>query len=176
MSHFAAFALSFGGFLALTALVAAWLFRTATSSLWLKIVLPTVMTALACYAPYSVANMMGYPVSVSMASLPDHAELVAFVAHDDDGRVDLWLRTDDAPRAYDTALTAEMKRTLREAEQEMAHGRRAVLAKKADGKNAGKNGDGKDGVGRAGDSLGLGQDDSSYVLDESALPELPKKE
>ena len=171
MSHFAAFALSFGAFLVLTAVVAAWLFRTATSSLWLKIVMPALMTALACYAPYSVASMMGYPVSVSTEGLPDHAELVAFVAHDDDGRVDLWLRTDDSPRAYDAALTPQMKKTLREAEQEMAHGRRAVLAKKPGGKKA----DGKNG-GRAGDPLGLGQDVSSYVLDENALSQLPKKE
>jgi len=174
MSHFAAFALSFGGFLALTALVGAWVFRTATSSLWLKIIMPALMTALACYAPYSVANMMGYPVSVAMADLPDHAELVAFVAHDDEGRVDLWLRTDEAPRAYDAALTAQMKKTLREAEQEMAHGRGVVLAKKAqaDGSNKAqaKNGGGH------GDPFAIGQDDSGYVLDASALTELPQKE
>ena len=169
MSHFAAFALSFGAFLALTALIAAWLFRSATSSLWLKIVMPSAMTALACYAPYSVANMMGYPVSASMEGLPDRAELLAFVAHDDDGRVDLWLRTDDSPRAYDMALTAEMKKTLREAEQEMAHGRRAVLAKKAEGKKAASKG------GRAGDPLGVGEDDPAYVLDESAPSQLPSE-
>jgi hypothetical protein len=71
MSQFAAFALSFGGFLALTAAIAAWLFRSTTSPLWLKIVMPALMMALACYAPYSVPKMMGYPVSVSMQGLPD---------------------------------------------------------------------------------------------------------
>ena len=167
MSQFAAFALSFAGFLALTAAIAAWLFRSAASSLWVKIVMPSLMMALACYAPYSVANMMGYPVSVSMQGLPDQAELVAFVPHDEDGRVDLWLRTSDAPRAYDTALTAQMKKTLRDAQQQMAHGRRAVLTKKAEGKDSG---------GRRGDALAVGQGDSSYVLDENALTELPRKE
>jgi hypothetical protein len=167
MSHFAAFALSFGGFLALAAGIAAWLFRSTTSPLWLKIVMPALMMALACYAPYSVPKMMGYPVSVSMQDLPDQAELVAFVPHDEVGRVDLWLRTSDAPRAYDTALTAQMKKTLREAEQQLAHGRRAVLAKKGGGKDSGA---------RAGDALAIGQDESSYVLDENALSELPKKE
>ena len=167
MSQFAAFALSFGGFLALTAAIAAWLFRCTTSPLWLKIVMPALMTALACYAPYSVPAMMGYPVSVSMQGLPDQAELVAFVPHDEVGRVDLWLRTSDIPRAYDTALTAQMKQTLREAEQQMAHGRRAVLAKK---------GEGKDSDARAGDALAIGQGESSYVLDQNALTELPKKE
>ena len=167
MSQFAAFALSFGAFLAATALTAAWLFRTTPAPLSLKIILPSLMMALACYAPYSVASMMGYPVSVSAASLPDRAELVAFVAHDDDGRVDLWLRTSDAPRAYDTVLTAEMKKTLREAEEQMARGRRAVLAKKVEGKDAG---------GPGGDPLGIGRDNSSYVLDPNAMLRLPNKE
>jgi hypothetical protein len=167
MSQFAAFALSFGGFLALTAAIAAWLVRSTTSPLWLKIVMPSLMMALAFYAPYAVPNMMGYPVSVSIQGLPDHAELVGFVPHDEVGRVDLWLRTSDVPRAYDTALTAQMKKTLREAEQQMAHGRRTVLAKKAAGKENGL---------RRGDALAIGQDESSYVLDENALTELPKKE
>src|SRR6202020_377472 len=73
----------------------------------------------------------------------------------------------DVPRAYDTALTAQMKKTLREAEQQMAHGRRAVLAKKGEGKDSGA---------RADDALAIGQGESSYVLDENALTELPKKE
>ena len=167
MSQFAGFALSFGGFLALTAAIAAWMLRSTTSPLWLKIVMPSLMMALACCAPYSVPSMMGYPVSVSTQGLPDQAELVAFVPHDEDGRVDLWLRTSDVPRAYDTALTAQMKKTLREAQQQMAHGRRAVLAKTAEGKESGA---------RRGDGLAIGQDDSSYVLDENALTELPKKE
>ena len=167
MSHFASFALSFGGLLAVMALVAAWLFRTTESPLGLKIILPSLMTGLACYAPYSVAYMLGYPVPVSASGLPDQAELVAFVAHDDDGRVDLWLRTSDVPRAYDTALTPQMKKTLREAERQMAHGRRAVLAKKVEGKEGGN---------RGGDPLGIGHDDASYVLDPEALTALPQKE
>jgi hypothetical protein len=167
MSQFAAFALSFGGFLALTAAIAAWLVRSTTSPLWLKIVMPSLMMVLACYAPYSVPNMMGYPVSVSMQGLPDQAELVAFVPHDEVGRVDLWLRTSDVPRAYDTALTAQMKKTLREAQEQMAHGRRTVLAKKAEGKENGA---------RRGDAPAVGQDDASYVLDENALTKLPEKE
>ena len=109
---------------------------------------------------------MGYPVSVSIGS-PDQAELVRLVPHGQVGRVDLLLRTSDVPRAYDTALTAQMKKTLREAEQQMAHGRRAVLAKKGEGKDSGP---------RAGDALAIGQGESSYVIDENALTELPKKE
>jgi hypothetical protein len=60
-----------------------------------------------------------------------------------------------------------MKKTPREAEQQMAHGRRAVLAKKGEGKDSGA---------RAGDALAIGLGESSYVLDENALTKLPKKE
>lgn len=175
MTHFAAFALSFGGFLALGALIAAWLFRTTAAPLWLKIATPTTMMALACCAPYSVASMMGFPVSASLESLPDQAELIAFVPHDDDGRVDLWLRVSDVPRAYDAALTAQMKQTLRDAARELELGRRPFLAKRAEGRSGGEMGaaDGRTG---GGDRLGIGRDDASYVLEQSALFQLPKKD
>ena len=130
MSPYFHFVISFGALLALMCVIAAWLFRTASAPLWAKIAVPIAALALGCYAPVAVGAILGFPVSAGVSALPDHAELVAFVAHDDEGRVDLWLRTDDIPRAYETRLTKEMKKTLRQAQDAISHGQRAVLAKR----------------------------------------------
>ncbi len=166
MSLYLHFVLSFGALLALICVIAAWLFRTAAAPLWAKIVVPSAAVALGCYAPFAVGGIMGFPVSADVSALPDHAELVAFVAHDDDAQVDLWLRTDDVPRAYETRLTKEMKKTLRQAQEAMAHGQRAMLAKRGTGR--------PDGLG--GDQLGIGDDQRIYELDPRAMNVLPPKE
>jgi hypothetical protein len=173
MSPFSSFALSFGSLLALMALIAAWLFRTASAPLWAKVAIPSVAVALSCYAPFAISRMMGFPVPVGFDGLPDRAELVAFVPHDEEKRVDLWLRPstgsgDEAPRAYETVLDAKLKETLREAERAMGHDGRAVLTKRGAK-------DGKGGLG-AQDRLGIGDDEQMYVLDPSAVSALPSKE
>ena len=62
--------------------------------------------------------------------LPAHAELIAFIACDDDTRVDLWLRQRNAPpRVYETTLDDRLKRTLREAQRRLSRGGRVVLVK-----------------------------------------------
>jgi len=174
MSLYLHFVLSFGALLALICVIAAWLFRTAAAPLWAKIVIPSAAVALGCYAPFAVGGIMGFPVSADVSALPDRAELVAFVAHDEDDQVDLWLRTDDAstgsaqaaPRAYETRLTKEMKKTLRQAQEAMAHGQRAMLAKRGNGR--------PEGLG--GDQLGIGDDQRIYELDPRAMNVLPAKE
>lgn len=165
MTLFSQFSISLGASLALQAVIVGWLFRTTTAPIWQKIVLPTLAVFLACWTPYSAASMFGYPVSVAMSALPDHAELIAFVPHDAAGTVDLWLRTDDAPRAYETRLTAAMKKTLEAAREEQARGGIAMLVKK-----------GRKGSSKAGDPLGIGDNSDLYVLDPSALMSLPPKE
>jgi hypothetical protein len=160
------FALTFGTLLVLMCIIAAWLFRTSAAPLWQKISVPAIAVALCCYAPYSLGSLLGFPVQVDVSALPDHAELVAFVAHDEDQEVDLWLRTGDVPRAYETRLTPEMKKTLREAREAMEHGRPATLAKR--GSRGGKNG--------TGDQSGSGEAPTTYELDESAMGVLSPKE
>ncbi len=91
MNFFDAFAASFGSMLLITALIGAWLFRS-TAPLIAKIAVPAVIVALACTTPYEVNTILGFPVLAPPATLPGHAELIAFVAHDDNSRVDLWLR------------------------------------------------------------------------------------
>ena len=130
MSFFSAFAASFGSMLLMAALIASWLFRSSCAPLVAKIVVPTLIVALACATPYQVNAMLGFPISAPLATLPAHAELIAFVAQDDDTRVDLWLRQGDAPpRAYETALDNKLKRTLREAQSRLGHGERVMLVK-----------------------------------------------
>jgi hypothetical protein len=160
------FALTFSAFLLLMCLIAAWLFRTSAAPLWQKISVPAAAVALCCYAPYPLGGLLGFPVQVAVSALPDHAELVAFVAHDEEQEVDLWLRTGDVPRAYETRLTPEMKKTLREAREAMEHGRPATLAKR--GSHGGKN--------STGDQFGSGEEPMTYELDESAMSALQSKE
>jgi hypothetical protein len=165
---FSSFALSFGSLLVLQAVIAAWLFRTASAPLWAKIAVPSLVVALGCYAPFAVASMMGFPVFASMAELPDHAELIAFVPLDGDKRVDLWLRSGDAPRAYETVLDPSMRKVLQEAREKMEHGQAAMLAKTKRAAKGAKPG--------ASDPLGIGDDPTIYELDPSAMSGLPPKE
>ena len=84
MNFFSAFAASFGSTLLMTALIGAWLFRSSTAPLIAKIAVPALIVALALSTPYQVNAMLGLPISAPPATLPAYAELIAFVAHDDD--------------------------------------------------------------------------------------------
>ena len=78
--------------------------------------------------------------------------------------VDLWLRCDDGPpRSYETTLDERMKKTLRQAREEMDSGRPAMLAKR------------KPATGSA-NVLASAQDENEYVLDDSVRSALPPKE
>ena len=165
MTIFSQFAISLGASLALQAVIVGWIFRTTSAPTWHKLAVPALAVALACWTPYSASQMMGYPVSVSQVDLPAHAELLAFAPHDDDGTVDLWLRSggESLARAYETKLTAGMKKTLREAREAMEHGARAVLTH------------GKPGRKGAADPNAIGDDDTNWSLDADALGALPPK-
>ena len=75
-----AFIVSFGGMLAASAIVVAWLFRTSSAPLVAKIAIPTILVALACWSPTTVNSLLGLPLTASFDELPERAELVAFVA------------------------------------------------------------------------------------------------
>jgi hypothetical protein len=152
---------------AFAAVVLSWLFRQTSAPLWLKVSGPTAAVIAACSLFFTGADLLGYPAPVSESALPDHAELLAFVPHDDAKLVDLWLIAPspwgDAPRAYETELTQRMKATLRAAQEAMEHGGRVTLAHaKATGNS------------HYSDQLGIGDDDSRYVLE--VQPALPAKE
>jgi hypothetical protein len=163
MNFFSAFAASFGSMLLLTVLIASWLFRFSAAPLMAKTAVPVLIVALACATPYQVNAMLGFPISASPATLPTHAELIAFVTRQDDTRVDLWLRQGNAPpRAYETMLNDRLKRTLREAQSRLGHGGRVMLVKP------------RIGMKRTGAAERSAPDDPGYEVDDSAFSLPPK--
>lgn len=133
MSCFNAFALSFGLLLIGLTLIAAWIFRTAAAPLAAKLALPALLIALGCITPYEINSILGMPKMSALAALPDRAELIAFVAQDNDKRADLWLSVRDAPpRAYEIDIDEAMKELLRDARNRKEHGDRVMLVKHAE--------------------------------------------
>ena len=165
MTFFSAFSVSFGLLLVLMTAMASWTFRTANAPLIAKLVIPASIFTLACATPNAMNSLLGFPVTVAFAALPDRAALVAFVAHDRERVVDLWLRQgDSAPRAYETPLDENMKKTLHDAELRLARGERVMLAKRS----------GETGQPASRNRQSIA-DDGSYELDVSAF-NLPPKE
>jgi hypothetical protein len=163
MNFFNSFAASFGSMLLVAALIASWLFRSSAAPLIAKIAVPALIVALACEAPYQVNAMLGFPTSALPGTLPAHAELIAFVSHNDDKRVDLWLRESNTPpRAYETTLNDKLKATLREAKSRLGHGGRVMLVRARLGTN------------RTGITEQLAPDDLGYELDDPVLSLPPK--
>jgi len=122
--------ISIGLFYLLAAVAASALLRTSSARFAVKIAVPTLLVALACVTYRTLPDAFGYPVETAFASLPHDAELIAFVPHDEDKKVDLWLKADASePRVYSVELTDSLKRTLREAQEAQAQGRRTMLAK-----------------------------------------------
>jgi hypothetical protein len=127
LNFFSVFAASFGSMLLVIAIIGSWLFRSSTAPLIAKIAVPTLIVALACVTPYQVNAMLGLPISAPPASLPAYAELIAFVAHDDDLLVDLWLRQRNTPHA--PMLNNNLKRILHDAQSRLSRGERVMLVK-----------------------------------------------
>ena len=163
MNFFSAFAASFGSILLMAALIASWLFRSSTAPLMAKIAVPALIVALAFAAPYQVNAMLGFPTTAFPATLPAHAELLAFVSDDDDERVDLWLRESNAPpRAYEITLNDKLKRTLHDAQGRLDHSGRVMLVRA------------RPGTTRTGITEQHAPADPGYELDDSVLSLPPK--
>src|SRR5260370_7456662 len=100
MHYFSQFTLTVGAALALQALVAAWLFRTAHAWIGWKLIVPASMVVLACWTPYTAKAIMGLPVETAIAALPEEARLVAFFPHYQDGLVNICFPSGPLPPAY----------------------------------------------------------------------------
>lgn len=123
--------ITIGLFVLLMGVVGANLFKTSSASLASKLVVPSLLTALACFLWYTIPNIFGYPIETTMAALPEKAELVAFVPYENEKSVDLWLRQGKSdPRAYRVPLDEELKSTLRKARQQLAQGMPTEVGKK----------------------------------------------
>jgi hypothetical protein len=108
MSAVSSLTISLGLFYLLAAVAASALLRTSSAPFAFKVAGPAVLVFLACVTYRTLPDAFGYPVETTFSSLPQQAELIAFVPHDEDGTVVLWLR---------------------EARQEQAQGQRTMLAK-----------------------------------------------
>jgi hypothetical protein len=120
-------------FYLLVAIIASAMLRTSSAPFAVKIIVPSLVVALACFTYKTLPEMFGFPVETDFASLPRQAELIAFHPYDDEKKVDLWLAREGEPqpRAYSVELTDDLKDTLRKAQKTKNDGGRAMLAKVA---------------------------------------------
>jgi hypothetical protein len=168
MHYFSQFTLTVGAALALQALVAAWLFRTAHAWIGWKLIVPASTVVLACWTPYTAKAIMGLPVETAVAALPEEARLVAFFPHDQDGLVDIWLASGPVPRAYEIALDKATKTMLRAAAADLAQGRPVFVRKRKSDGNA---------AGRGASTTDIRDDfQPRYEVDDTAFAPLPRKE
>ena len=105
MTFFSTFVLTYGLLLASMAVIAAWVFRSSMAPLWAKVWFCRSSRRGRLRGAVRSDPMLGFPVSVSVAALPERAQLLAFLPHDEGCLVDLWLLSGDGPpRAYETRL------------------------------------------------------------------------
>lgn len=167
--------ITLGLFYLTTAAIASWVLRTSSASLVIKIIVPTLIVVLACSTYLALPTVFGYPVEMAFAALPQQAELISFVPHDETQTVDLWLQSPASgpcgsalygdcphPRAYEVILTEDLKKTLRQAQEAQGRGERTMLAKGVAGKSD-----------RQG-YIGIDGGEAPYVLLKSAFA-LPAK-
>ena len=127
------FILSFGAMLAAFAVAVGWLFRVAPVSIVWKLFMPAGLVSMALWTPFQVSALMGFPVPSAMSSMPDDAQLIAFVPHDKKKTVDLWLLGPfEQPRAYEVPLTDGLKKTLNQAKDALQQGAQVRLKKQGD--------------------------------------------
>ena len=164
MSAISSLTITLGLFYLLMAVSASAVLRTSSAPFSFKVAVPALLVILACVTYRTLPDAFGYPVETDFASLPQRAELIAFVPHDEDKKVDIWLKAEGSePRVYSVAMTDALKRTLREAQQAQAQGERTMLAK------GGKPGNGRPGF------IGIDGGNAPYELLPAAF-QLPKKE
>jgi hypothetical protein len=125
------FTLSFSLFCLLMSVIASAMLRTSSARFAVKMIVPAIVVGLVCVTSLELPSVFGYPVETAFASLPEKAELIAFVSHDEDKKVSLWLMRDGAaePRAYSVELTESLKKTLQQAQKAKGAGERTMLAK-----------------------------------------------
>ena len=133
MSNFMPFVFLVGALFGLLALIAAWLFRTTSAHIGLKVLLPLLMVAVALYAPFQVSRMMGLPVETTVDAMPDEIQLISYWPNDRVRTVDMrTIASDTQPRAYRVALTPELKQLLEDAADIFAGGGLVFLKKQPD--------------------------------------------
>jgi hypothetical protein len=95
--------------------------------------------------------------------MPEEVQLLAFVPHDKEKLVDIWIMTGAGePRAYKVPLTEGLKKTLNQSREQLEQGGKVRLKKE---------GGVKDGKGGQDYGHGNQQDQPTYILkDVGSLP------
>ena len=127
------FALCLGIFLTISAAVSGLVFRLTPIPLAIRLAVPAVLVVLACWIWKEVPSILGYPVVTAYEALPQKAELIAFIPHENvtPKTVDLILSENGGdPRMYRTELTEGIKKMLKDAADEQRKGNRTEIGKK----------------------------------------------
>lgn len=170
MTDFLSFAITIGTLFCGIVVISAWLFRTSSAPIIVKIVLPSGLLWLAIYTPFAFAQFLGLPIPTTIEAMPDNIELIAFKPVNDEKQVDLWINEKGSTRSYEIVLDKVTKSALKKARGEIAEGRPVILSK----------GNHKNGNGKKSNPSGMtdiqSDDHVGYYLDESIQPSLPPKD
>ena len=162
-----------------SAIVVAWLFRVAPMAVGWKLAVSALLAGLACWAPFTAAGLMGYPLPTTKERLPPQLRLLSFAPREEQKLVDLWVVAGDGayPIAYEIALDKQTRETLRAAGEKLARGEPVFLSRKdrAAG-DAGGQGQGADdrSARASGGVTHFGDDSGSELSIDETLAAQPK--
>ncbi len=170
MNDILTFAVALGALLCGFVVVAAWLFRTSSAHIAVKLILPSALLALSIYAPFTFIQFLGRPYPTTFDRMPEQIELIAFKSIDDDKSVDLFVAEKESTRLYEIPLDKQTKQALRKAQGDISQGRPVILSKTKNRATDGLKGS------THGVTDIMGNDRPGYVLYDSVQPDLPPKE
>ncbi len=166
LSSYYTFAVTLGGTLAAMTAMLVWIARTSAVSIAWKVLAGIALASLACWVPFQVSWMLGYPVRTTMRDLPSTLQLVALRAADEHDKVfDLWVIAprESSPRSYELTVDEGMKKALKEARESLARGE-PVFLQRGDDANGAKGG-GRRGTGQT-KKLGTGESNTVTNFDD----------
>jgi hypothetical protein len=140
-SAFLPFAITFGSFTVLCAILIGWMFKTSSAPILLKVFTPAILVGLSIYAPFQVSNILGSAREITYSDLPEEFTPISYLPINHT-TVELWIKADDVgTRLYRLQLTPALKKIIRESEEKREAGIHVKIRKngaKLDDKNAGK--------------------------------------
>lgn len=178
MTPFSAFILTDAALLGLLVCAVTWIFKTSAGAIGVKVALALSLAALACWSPLATRAILGYPQARAMNELPDKFQLFAMHSADDRS-FDLWIAGPDEPTplAVTVVPDQEMRKALRQAQQNLGQGQPVFLSRNASDKAGDGRGsaEGAPGNAQAGSPrTAFGDDQDRWVLDVPAG--LPRKD
>lgn len=120
MTSVAEFALESGVVLTLSVTIAASLFRSASVSFALKLIIPSLMLAISIAAPWRIGALLGQPRPVACSDLPKTFNLIAFLPNGESA--DLFIQAGGPPRLYEVEAGADFRAALAKLKPKLARG------------------------------------------------------